>query len=132
MTNPQPLILSPSGQFHLPSEARADTSTEATLLICGDWAPIGRYAQAITQDPEAVYGDLLPELRRADLAVVNLEAVMASDGHSPIVKDGMVLHIPTELGDGLTAILLDDAFSANGRVTDTEADESVSLHRACR
>ena len=132
MTHSQPLILSPSGELHLPSEARVASSTEATLLICGDWAPIGRYAQAITQDPEAVYGDLLPELRRADLAVVNLEAVLASDGHSPIVKDGMILHVPTELGRGLAAVFPSDACSADRRVTDAGAFEPLSLHEACR
>ena len=56
------------------------------LTIAGDLAPIRAFAPVIEQDPESIYGDLLPRLRQADYRIVNLESPLA--GTEFIVKSG--------------------------------------------
>ena len=56
------------------------------LAIAGDLAPIRAFAPVIEQDPEAVYGDLLPVLRLADYRIANLESPLA--GSDFMVKSG--------------------------------------------
>ena len=43
----------------------------ARILIAADWAPIWALEPVVARDPEAVYGNLLPVLRAADLRIVN-------------------------------------------------------------
>ena len=50
------------------------------LTIAGDLAPIRGFVPLIEQDPEAVYGNLLLELRRADYRIVNLESPLWASG----------------------------------------------------
>ena len=84
-----------------PSENRIDWETgiwrnsqagdaQAEVVICSDWAPIRGFKDIILQDPEAVYGDLLPELRNGDLRIVNLECPLMDHG-KPVFKSGAVL-----------------------------------------
>ena len=39
------------------------------ICIASDWAPIRAFSQTMLDDPEAVYGDLLFELRSSDLRI---------------------------------------------------------------
>ena len=63
---------------------------QALLDISGDWAPIRRYGESMSADPLKVYGDLLPELRKADWRITNLESPMTSG--ELIVKSGAAFH----------------------------------------
>lgn len=87
-----------------------------SVVFGGDFAPIGKHAAAISQPSEAFYGDVLPILRDADLAVINLEGVLtASD--APILKDGVPLKIPHETATML-AIAFDLVCLANNHTMD--------------
>jgi poly-gamma-glutamate capsule biosynthesis protein CapA/YwtB (metallophosphatase superfamily) len=69
------------------------------------------------EDPAAVYGDLLPVLRRADLRIVNCECALTSAA-SPVWKSGAVFKGDTALVTGLTAVPFDVACLANNHVLD--------------
>ena len=95
---------------------------QAEVVICSDWAPIRGFKEIILQDPEAVYGDLLPELRDSDLRIVNLECPLVDDG-DPVAKSGAVLKGLSGHISGLTRIPFEVATMANNHVFDygTEA-----------
>ena len=63
---------------------------QALLDISGDWAPIRHYGELMDADPLSVYGDLLPELRKADWRITNLEAPLTPG--QLIVKSGAAFH----------------------------------------
>jgi poly-gamma-glutamate capsule biosynthesis protein CapA/YwtB (metallophosphatase superfamily) len=96
-----------------------DASTE--IAICSDWAPIRDYNDIILKDPIAVYGDLLPELRRADVRIVNLECPLV-DNAAPVSKSGTVLKgSPGHLA-GLTSVPFEIATLGNNHVFDYGVD----------
>ena len=66
-----------TGIYHNPRSGDA----RAELIICSDWAPIRGFKDIILQDPETVYGDLLPELRNGDMRIVNLECPWWTKGN---------------------------------------------------
>lgn len=92
-------------------------ATKASILIAGDWAPIRAFAPVIENDPTAVYGDLLPMIRSADLAVVNLEAPL-SDLGDPVCKSGAVFKGEQKHLSGLTAVPFHVVTLANNHVFD--------------
>jgi len=89
----------------------------ATLLIASDWAPIRAFDPVVRRDPEAVYGDLLPVLRRADLRVVNCECALTSARRS-VWKSGAVFKGDPGHVRGLTAVPFEVACLANNHVLD--------------
>lgn len=104
----------------LPGEHSTDSDvggTEASILIAGDWAPIRDFTPIIEKNPEVVYGDLLPAIRSADLAVVNLEAPL-SDVGDPVCKSGAVFKGEQRHISGLTAAPFHVATLANNHVFD--------------
>jgi hypothetical protein len=103
------------------SAARPDLRREGKhalgIVIASDWAPIRALERAVSQDPEAVYGDLLPVLGRADLRIVNLECALTG-ARRPVWKSGAVFKgLPKHAG-GLTAVSFDVACLANNHVFD--------------
>jgi len=96
---------------------RGRSAAAATLLIASDWAPIRAFDPIVRQHPEAVYGDLLPVLRRADLRIVNCECALtratASVWKSGAVFKGEPVHVRS-----LTAVPFDVACLANNHVLD--------------
>jgi poly-gamma-glutamate synthesis protein (capsule biosynthesis protein) len=94
----------------------------AEIVIAADWAPIRAFDDIVVRSPEAVYGDLLPVLRAADLRIVNLECALAGDA-SPVWKSGSVFKGRPEHVRGLTAVPFEAATLANNHVLDygTEA-----------
>ncbi len=96
--------------------------TTAQIVITGDWAPIRRFARVIEDDAEAVYGDLLPLIRQADLRITNLECPLTLS-ETPILKSGSVLKGIPENIKGLTTVPFDIVTMANNHVFDygTEA-----------
>lgn len=107
-----------TGMYHNPRAGDA----QAEVVICSDWAPIRRFKDIILQDPEAVYGDLLPELRSGDMRIVNLECPLVDQGE-PVSKSGAVLKGTSDHISGLTSIPFEVATLGNNHVFDygTEA-----------
>ncbi len=48
------------------------------LIFASDLAPIRRFADMMAKTPEKIYGDLLPQFRKADYRIVNLESPLTS------------------------------------------------------
>ena len=89
----------------------------ATILVAGDWAPIRAFDPVVRANPEAVYGDLLPLMREADLRIVNCECALTTVA-TPVWKSGAVFKGAPEHVDGLTAVPFDVACLANNHVLD--------------
>jgi len=106
-----------TGIWHHPLAKDAQTE----LAICSDWAPIRGFKDIILQDPEAVYGDLLPELRNSDMRIVNLECPLVDQG-TPVAKSGAVLKGISAHIAGLTRVPFEVATLANNHVFDFGAD----------
>jgi poly-gamma-glutamate capsule biosynthesis protein CapA/YwtB (metallophosphatase superfamily) len=90
---------------------------EQRIIVAGDWAPIRRYRDRLLSAPKAVYGDLLPTLRQADLRIVNVETSL-SDRGKPIVKDGPNLQGPPEAVAALMCVPFDVGCLANNHMMD--------------
>ena len=87
------------------------------ILIASDWAPIRAFERIISRDPEAVYGDMLPVLREADLRIVNCECALTAT-RKPVWKSGAVFKgLPVHVA-GLTAVPFEVATLANNHVFD--------------
>ena len=92
-------------------------ASPATVLVASDWAPIRAFGPIVRDTPEALYGDLLPALRRADLRVVNCECALTSAA-SPVWKSGAVFKGEPAHVAGLKAVPFDVACLANNHVLD--------------
>ena len=89
----------------------------ATVLVASDWAPIRMFEPIIRERPEAVYGDLLPVLRRADCRIVNCECALTAV-RSPVWKSGAVFKGEPAHVAGLRAVPFEVACLANNHVLD--------------
>jgi poly-gamma-glutamate capsule biosynthesis protein CapA/YwtB (metallophosphatase superfamily) len=98
------------------ARGRADASP-ATVLVASDWAPIRAFEPITRNTPEALYGDLLPVLRRADLRIVNCECALTSAA-SPVWKSGAVFKGEPAHVAGLKAVPFDVACLGNNHVLD--------------
>jgi poly-gamma-glutamate capsule biosynthesis protein CapA/YwtB (metallophosphatase superfamily) len=88
-----------------------------TIVIASDWAPIRAFEPLVSRRPEAVYGDLLPVLRAADLRIVNCECALTR-ARKPVWKSGAVFKgVPAHVA-GLTSVPFDIACLANNHVFD--------------
>lgn len=65
----------------------ADSDSDFRISVAGDWAPLRKYEKLMLAEPEGIYGDLLENIRRSDLRIVNVEAVLGDAGE-PGAKDG--------------------------------------------
>jgi len=90
---------------------------QAEIIIAGDWAPIRAFDEIIARAPKALYGDLLPVLRRADLRIVNLECGLSGTG-TPVWKSGAVFKGRPEHIRGLTSVPFDVVTLGNNHVFD--------------
>jgi len=90
---------------------------DARIMVTADWAPLGAHEELIPSQPEAVYGDLLAEIRAADLAITNLECVLGDAGQ-PIFKAGPNMRYDAASLVGLTAVPFHVATLANNHVFD--------------
>ncbi len=90
---------------------------EFSILIAADWAPIRALEPVVRESPEAVYGDLLPVLRRADLRIVNCECALTA-AEASVWKSGAVFKgLPGHVA-GLAAVPFEVACLANNHVFD--------------
>ena len=87
------------------------------LIVAGDWAPIRAFAPVMAKHPAAIYGDLLPVLRAADLRIVNLEAPLS--GGTPAVKSGAVFHGEAEHLAALRTVPFEIVTLANNHTFDS-------------
>ena len=96
----------------------------AEITIAGDWAPIRDFSDTILENPEAVYGDLLPVLRDSHLRLVNLECSLV-DGGTAVHKSGAVFKGVSGHIDGLTTVPFEVATLGNNHVFDYGTDAFV-------
>lgn len=87
------------------------------MIVASDWAPIRAFDPIVRYEPEAVYGDLLPLLRGADLRVVNCECALTRST-KPVWKSGTVFKGEPAHVRGLTAVPFEVACLANNHVLD--------------
>ncbi len=88
-----------------------------SIVVAGDWAPIRALEPVVSRSPEAVYGDLLPVLRGADLRIVNCECALTA-ARKPVWKSGAVFKgLPRHVA-GLAAVPFEVACLANNHVFD--------------
>jgi poly-gamma-glutamate capsule biosynthesis protein CapA/YwtB (metallophosphatase superfamily) len=91
---------------------------EARVLVAADWAPYrATYEALLAADPEAAYGDLLPEIRRADLRIANVECALTDRG-APILKGGPNIKGAPDTVRALTLVPFDVACLANNHTCD--------------
>lgn len=94
------------------------------VTIAGDWAPIRAFDTLMRDNPESVYGDLLPILRESDLRMVNLECPLI-DEEAPVSKSGTVLKGRANHITALTAVPFEVATLANNHVCDHGPDALI-------
>lgn len=85
--------------------------------MASDWAPIRAFDPIVRRNPAAVYGDLLPFLRRADLRLVNCECALTRS-RTPVWKSGAVFKGLPAHAAGLSVVPFDVACLANNHVLD--------------
>jgi poly-gamma-glutamate capsule biosynthesis protein CapA/YwtB (metallophosphatase superfamily) len=90
---------------------------ECTILVTSDWAPIRAFDAIIKNEPESVYGDMLPVLRAADLRIVNCECALTSSD-KPVWKSGAVFKGAPDHVRGLAVVPFEVACLANNHVFD--------------
>jgi poly-gamma-glutamate synthesis protein (capsule biosynthesis protein) len=92
-------------------------SSEISIVIASDWAPIRALETVVRSTPDAVYGDMLPVLRGADLRIVNCECALTA-ARKPVWKSGAVFKgLPAHVA-GLTCVPFEVACLANNHVFD--------------
>jgi len=87
------------------------------ILIAADWAPIRALEPVVAGDPEAVYGNMLPVLRDADLRIVNCECALTA-ARRAVWKSGAVFKGLPAHAAGLAAVPFEIACLANNHVFD--------------
>ena len=97
----------------------ARNRTELTnILIGGDTCPIGRNLPLFEAgEAQTLLNDLLPEIEKADLSIVNLECPLIRE-ESPIEKMGPTLGTPEACAKGLKAMGIDVVGLANNHIMD--------------
>ncbi len=95
-------------------------SHDAEMILTGDWAPIRSFEKIIDKSPSAVYGDLLPVLRKSDLRITNLECTLF--GRTPVPKSGSVFKGQPSHVEGLTVVPFEVVTLANNHVFDYGID----------
>ncbi len=96
-------------------------NTTANICIAGDWAPIRVFKEKLENNPESVYGNLLPSIRSTDLSIVNLESPL-SDRGSPVHKSGAVFKGEQQHFEALASVPFDVVTLANNHVMDYGID----------
>jgi poly-gamma-glutamate synthesis protein (capsule biosynthesis protein) len=92
-------------------------SSEISIVIASDWAPIRALETVVRSAPDAVYGDMLPVLRGADLRIVNCECALTA-ARKPVWKSGAVFKgLPAHVA-GLTCVPFEVACLANNHAFD--------------
>lgn len=88
-----------------------------SLLFCGDFAPVQDFERMVIQKNELIFGELLTEIKKADLSFINLEAP-ACNVNKPIIKSGPVLKINPHCLNSLYKASFDVVGMANNHILD--------------
>lgn len=109
-----------------------DDSQPLWRLTCaGDWAAKSDWGEKreletlLINQPEEVYGDVLPALRNSDLRIVNVETVLGMKGEPLAAKSvpgRYLIRAREEAVAGLTAVPFDVACLANNHTLDFSAE----------
>lgn len=108
--------------------SQGDGDIVAEVLITGDWAPIRLFEPIIAQNPEEIYGDLLPVLRQADLRITNLECPLTNSDNQVWKSGSMLKGLPVHIS-GLTAVPFEVVTTANNHVFDYGQEGFSETHR---
>jgi len=99
-------------------DKKLEVMKQFSVLIGGDICPRDRNLQSFRDgNADAIFGDLLPEIRAADLSVVNLECPLITE-KSPTGKVGPVLGESPDCVNGLAKAEIDVACLANNHILD--------------
>ncbi len=89
-----------------------------SCIVCGDWAPSIDFRAPGTRSAEALYHDVLPILQSTNINLVNVEAVFALAGLTPIVKDGVTMQIDPHWMPALQSVPFHLGCLANNHIFD--------------
>lgn len=96
---------------------RSRAAPRARVIVAADWAPVRAFDPVVRHHPEAVYGDLLPLLRDADLRIVNCECALTRSARG-VWKSGAVFKGDPVHAKGLAVVPFEVACLANNHVLD--------------
>lgn len=105
-------------------------SKTLSILICGDYAPIGRFEEAARLSDPALFGDLADYICDSDVACLNLEVPLVSV-LSPEMKVGPVLNASPETLNSVVAAGFDTVTLANNHILDHGQSGLLSTLEAC-
>ena len=101
------------------------------MLILGDICPTKDNIELFKNgDAKALFGDVLPLIDNADVALANLECALA-DNPKPIQKAGPVLHAPTATAATLKKAGIGVLSLANNHIRDCGDEGVKSTLKAC-
>jgi hypothetical protein len=105
--------------------------SQANITIGGDFCPIHR-AEAILRagNGKNIFGDLLPEIEKADIFVANLECPLIRR-ETPIRKNGPVLGASVECLLGLSNVPISAFAIANNHILDHGREGVASTLQSC-
>jgi len=105
---------------------------EIKIVITGDFAPRLRVNDVIAKgDYASLFGDLLEEIRNADIAITNLESPLC-ETPSPIRKTGPNLIAPTKSIEALKYAGFNMVTLANNHIMDQGVEGLKSAIKTCK
>lgn len=109
-----------------------DSDAPVSVLVFGDYAPVGRAATLCEASQyDDLFGDLIPVIRGADVAIANLETPLLSEG-TPSQKTGPNLKGSTRGADALAFAGINMVTLANNHIMDYGPPGLDSTLRACK
>ena len=106
-------LISPREQIYKMSKAK--------IIFASDFAPIRGFSQIMKDDPQAVYGNLLPHLKQSDYNIVNLESPLCCP-NGLITKSGAAFSGDPEHIESLKAGKFNAVVCANNHTFDSGID----------
>ena len=91
---------------------------KAKIIFASDFAPIRGFAQIMKDEPQAVYGDLLPHFQQSDYNIVNLESPLCCP-EGLITKSGAAFSGEAEHISSLKAGRFNAVVCANNHTFDS-------------
>ncbi len=101
------------------------------IFISGDFAPTLRVVPVIKEDSNTIFGDILPLIQEADVAITNLESPLIEDG-TPIAKTGPNLCAPIICAKALKDAGFGLVTLANNHIMDYGKEGLESTIENCR
>jgi poly-gamma-glutamate synthesis protein (capsule biosynthesis protein) len=115
-SSPAPVVVTTPPTPASPAARRPAVKGTFTIAFAGDVHFEGAIAQHLYADPAGVFGEMAPILRRADLAVANLETAITEAGDAQTKQ--YVFRAPASAFDALRAAGIDVVTNANNHGLD--------------